>query len=526
VDAVVIGAGPNGLVAANVLADAGWSVVVFEANQYVGGAVKTEALTAPGFANDVFSAFYPLSAASPVIAALELDQHGLTWTHAPTVLAHPRSTGPAAVLSRDIDVTAASLALASPGDGDRYRAVMEEWSRISGPFMASLLQPFPPVRAGLKLLRAGGLDGTVELARTALLPLRRFLDERFEGESAHLLFAGNALHADLTPDMSGSALFGLMLVGLGQQLGFPVPVGGAGGIADAMARRAGANDVDIRLGERVVAVDVEAGRAVGVRTEAGEQVRCSVVLADCDAQMLMFEMVGQRHLPDRAVRRLTRFQRAASTFKVDWALSSKVPWSDPAAATAGTVHVAESVDELTITSAQLAMNRIPADPFLLIGQMTTADPTRSPPGTESMWAYTHVPQHAVADAGGDGLTGAWTSDEASCFADRVERRIEALAPGFRSRIIARHVLTPPDLERRDANLVGGDIGGGTAQLHQQAVFRPMAGAARPETPIKGLYLASASAHPGGAVHGACGNNAARAALLHHPARRLARRLRR
>jgi phytoene dehydrogenase-like protein len=525
IDAAVIGAGPNGLVAANVLADAGWSVTVFEANEHAGGAVKTEQLTAPGFANDVFSAFYPLTVASPVIARLELERFGLQWTHAPAVLAHPRRDGPTAVLSRDIDVTAASLALAAPGDDQRYRDVIEGWQQIAPGFMRALLDPFPPVRAAVQLLGAGGIHGSLDLARTALLPLRRFLDERFAGESANLLFAGNALHADLTPDTSGSALFGLMLVGLGQQFGFPVPVGGAGRIADALARRAAAGGVEIRLATRVERVEIDDGRAVGVRLAGGELVRAKTVLADCDAQVLMMEMVGARHLPDRVLQRMTKFQRAAGTVKVDWALASPVPWSDPVVGTAGTVHVADSVDELTLTSAQLAMNQIPADPFLLVGQMTTADPTRSPPGTESMWAYTHVPQDPVADAGGDGLTGRWDAGEAAVFTDRIEARIEALAPGFRSRIIARHVMTPPDLEARDRNLVGGDIGGGTAQLHQQLVFRPITGAARPETSIRDLYLASASAHPGGAVHGACGNNAARAALLHHPMRRVLRRRR-
>jgi phytoene dehydrogenase-like protein len=316
-----------------------------------------------------------------------------------------------------------------------------------------------------------------------------------------------------------------MLVGLGQQHGFPVPVGGAGAITDALVRRARAGGVELRCGQRVKSVAVRAGRAAGVTTADGTHIACRTVIADCDVGTLMLDMVGREHLPGRYLGRLERFQRASSTFKIDWALSESVPWTDPAVTGSGTVHVADSLDELTVTSAELAMSRVPAKPFLLIGQMTTADPSRSPTGTESMWAYTHVPQRVLSDAGPDGLTGSWDADETEVFATRMEERIERLAPGFRARIIGRHVMSPPQLQERDANLVGGDISGGTAQLSQQLVFRPLTGWARAETPIPNLYLGSASAHPGGAVHGACGANAARAALLHHPLRRLSAQLR-
>jgi len=520
-DVVVIGAGPNGLVAANILADAGRSVLVLEANDEPGGAVRTAEVTAPGFRNDLFSAFYPMTIASPVIADLHLADSGLEWTHAPTVLAHPRDARPAAVLSRDIDRTAASMDRSARGDGDRFRRLFQRWCDVSEPLMGSLLRPFPPVRNAARLLAAAGISGTLDLARLSLLSVRRMMEEEFDGESAALLFAGNALHADLTPDMSGSALFGWMLVSLGQQHGFPVPVGGAGAIIAAMAARATQAGVELRCGQRVERVEVSAGRVTGVITAGGLRVGCRIVIADCDLTSLMQRMVGVDHLPSRYVHRMARFQRAASTFKIDWALSQPAPWSDPEVADAGTVHIADSLDELTWTSAQLAMSQIPAQPFLLIGQMTTSDPTRSPPGTESMWAYTHVPQHPRGDAGPDGITGEWNQSDLDAFTERIEQRIEHHAPGFTSRILARHVMSPLDLQRLDSNLVGGDISGGTAQLHQQLVFRPLTGFARAETPIKDLYLASSSAHPGGAVHGACGANAARAALLHHPAQRVA-----
>jgi phytoene dehydrogenase-like protein len=270
--------------------------------------------------------------------------------------------------------------------------------------------------------------------------------------------------------------------------------------------------------ERIV---VRGGRAVGVAVAGGDTITARrAVLADCDVQRLLLSMVDPEHVPAEHRDRLRRrFQRSSATFKVDWALSAPIPWSEPAARRAGTVHVAESLDELSITSTQLAIGLVPAAPFLLVGQMTTADASRSPRGTESAWTYTHVPVAARGDAGDDGISGRWETADRERFVRRIEQRIELLAPGFADRVIARHVMAPPDLEARDGNLVGGDISGGTAQLHQQAIFRPVSGWGRPETPVRRLYLASASAHPGGAVHGACGANAARAAILHHRLRR-------
>lgn len=519
-DAVVIGSGPNGLVAANHLADAGWSVVVLEANAVAGGAVRTADVTAPGFRNDLFSAFYPFAAASPVIRGLDLHAHGLEWTHAPTVLAHPLVGRAAAVLSRDLDATAASMDLGAPGDGDSFRTLYRDWTAMSEPFLDALLRPFPPIRAAAALIRSVGFGGLRELARLGLMPLRRFVEEQFDGDHAALLFAGSALHADLTPEASGSALFGWLLVCLGQQVGFPVPVGGAGAITDALVRRAMRGGVELRCGERVDRVHVRGGRATAVETADGDVITPRwAVLADCDAANLFTSMVGLEHVPPAYAARIRRIQRSSGTFKVDWALSGPIPWTDPAVESAGTVHIAEGLDELSVASTQLVIGQVPAAPFLLIGQMTTADPTRSPPGTESAWAYTHVPWLVRGDAGGDGITGRWDDDDRRRFTDRIERRIERHAPGFGELIIARHVMAPPDLQRANANLVGGDISGGTAQLHQQAVFRPVSGFARPETPVRRLYLASASAHPGGAVHGACGANAARAAIVGRRLRR-------
>lgn len=523
VDAVVVGGGHNGLVAANLLADAGWDVVV-EGAREPGGAVRTSEVTAPGYLVDLFSAFYPMTAASPVMAGLDLGAHGLAWSHAPTVLAHLRPADPAAVLYRDPEATAAALDADQPGDGDEWLELSHRWNTYGRPAMDALLSPFPPVRAAL---RVGWRARTelVELARMLVLPVRSLAEERFGGPLPGLLLAGNALHADVTPEAAPSAMLGWLLCGLGQTVGFPVPVGGAARITDALVGRLRAAGGGLRCGAPFERVRVEGGRAVGVDSADGSSLFArKAVIAACDAKILYTELLRPEDLPLAFEVGLRRFHRASSTLKINWAVRAPVPWRDRAAACAGTVHVADSLDELTQSAAELAMGLVPARPFLLVGQMTTADITRSPEGTESMWAYTHVPQRILGDAGGefgpvDDLTGA----ELEAVAARMQARIEAHAPGFGALIEATTVQGPDDLESENASLVGGDISGGTCRLHQQVVFRPVPGLARPETPVAGLFLGSASAHPGGSVHGACGANAARAAIWHDRARR-ARRL--
>jgi phytoene dehydrogenase-like protein len=236
------------------------------------------------------------------------------------------------------------------------------------------------------------------------------------------------------------------------------------------------------------------------------------VLADVGAPVLYRDLVGAEHLPARLLSDLERFQHDWATVKVDWALDAPIPWAAEPARRAGVVHVADDLDELTLGAAQLAMGLVPAKPFLVMGQYATVDPTRSPPGADTAWAYTHVPRRVRGDAGGDGIAGAWDAGDGDRLAARIEARVELLAPGFRELIRARHVLTPAGFERADPNLVLGSMHAGTAQLHQQAIFRPTPGFGRPETPVARLYLASASAHPGGGVHGGPGANAARVAL--------------
>ncbi|MBH5333505.1 NAD(P)/FAD-dependent oxidoreductase [Streptomyces pactum] len=513
VDAVVIGAGPNGLVAANLLADAGWEVTVLEAADTPGGAVRSDRGVHPDHVHDLCSSFHPLAAASPVLQGLELERWGLRWSRAPAVLAHPLPDGRCAVLYQDPARTARGLEEFGAGDGAAYLRLVELWEELGADLIRALFTPLPPIRSGAALAARLRSAGGLRAVRTLALPVRRLAEEEFTGVGAPLLLAGCALHADLFPESPGSAAFGWLLAMLGQQVGWPVPAGGAQQLTRALVGRFRARGGSLRCGTPVTRVLLSDDRCTGVRTADGEQVFARrAVLADVPAPALYGELIGLSRLPARLRADLARFQWDHATFKVDWALSGPIPWRAAEAGRAGTVHLATGMDHLTRYAAQLATGQVPDRPFALLGQMTTADPGRSPAGTESAWAYTHLPQRVRGDAGGAGVGDHWDDDRRAAMVARLEAEVERLAPGFRDTVVARRVLAPPDLQRIDRSLEQGALNGGTAAVHQQLFFRPMPGTGRPETPVPGLYLASASAHPGGGVHGACGANAARAAL--------------
>ncbi len=512
-DVVVIGSGPNGLVAANLLADRGWSVVVCESADRPGGAVKSSELIEPGYINDEFSAFYPLAAASPIVRRLGLEDYGLRWRRAPIVLAHPHVDGSCPVLSTNLDVTVDSLNAITPGDGDAWKALYELWERVGPAILGALFTPFPPLRSGLRLVGKLRPSEVLRFARFATLPVRRMGEEEFAGDAARRFLAGNTLHADFTPETAIGGFFGWLLMSLGQSVGWPVPEGGAGQLIAALVRRLESRGGEVRCSSRVGKVVVRNGKAVAVELDDGTQIEATrAVIADVAAPSLYLDLIGEEHLPPSTVKDIRKFSWDLATFKVDWTLDGPIPWAAEEARRAGTVHVVESVDMLTTISAQYSTGCIPARPFLLLGQQSMTDPTRQPEGKETAWAYTHVPNEIRGDAGGD-LTGSWDQRETDEFVRRMEDEVERLAAGFRGLVRGRHVFTPHSLEAANANLVGGALGGGTAQLHQQLVFRPVPGMGRPETPIANLYLGSASAHPGGGVHGAPGANAARAVAL-------------
>jgi phytoene dehydrogenase-like protein len=498
-DAIVIGAGHNGLVAANLLADAGWQVLVLEAADEPGGAVHTAEVTAPGFRNDLCSAFFPMTALSPVFAGLDLDSHGLRWTRAPVALGHLLPDDRLVALHRDLDRTTASVAEFAPEDAAAWTRLVEQWRSVRDPLLATLFGPFPPVRGAARLAGRTGVAELMRLARTLLLPARLLAEENFAGEGARLLIAGNALHADVGIDGAGSGVYGWLLAMAAQDVGFPVPVGGAGELTAALVRRLRSRGGEIRCGQRVREILIGRGRAVGVRDAAGEPIRArDAVLADVPAPTLYRDLVGLDHLPARLADDLRRFAWDGGTVKVDWALSAPIPWTNWDAAQAGTLHLGVDLDGMSQYCADLARHRVPGRPFVLLGQMTTADPTRSPAGTESAWAYTHIPHGRPVDA--------------DAVARSIEQAVERHAPGFRDLIVGRYVQGPEEFVGRDPGLLGGAINGGTGALHQQLFFRPVPGLGRPDTPVDRLFLAGSSAHPGGAVHGVPGANAARAAL--------------
>jgi phytoene dehydrogenase-like protein len=310
------------------------------------------------------------------------------------------------------------------------------------------------------------------------------------------------MHVDIPADAAGSGVFGWLLAMLGQDVGFPVPEGGAGRLARALRSRAESASVQVRTGARVTQVLVSGGRASGVRLADGTTIRARhAVLADVTAPSLYEDLLSEHDLPPRLLRDLGRFQWDTATIKVNWALDRPVPWADPRLAGSGTVHLGVDLDGFVDMAADLTVGRVPERPFLLFGQMATADPTRCPPGKETAWAYTHVPH---------GLD--WSGPLLHDHVERMQAAVERVAPGFGDTVLARHVQSPQDLEHADANLVDGALNSGTSALHQELVFRPTPGLGRAETPVTGLYLASASAHPGGGVHGGPGSIAATTAL--------------
>ncbi len=502
-DAVVIGAGHNGLVAAAALADAGWDVVVLEASSTPGGAIRSAELT-PGYVSDLYSAFYPLGVSSPAMVALELDRVGLRWTHAPHAYGHPRSADDedAPVVHRRPEDTAAMLARHDPRDGDAWMDVVEQWNRVRDPLLQSLFgSAFPPVRGATRLFRRLGTAETLRFLRFALLPARAMARELFHSEAARCLLLGNAMHADVPTDAPASGVLGYLLTMLAQDVGYPVPVGGAGELAAALVRRAERPGARVVYDSPVVRIDVSGGVATGVRTAGGEHYRARrAVIADVSAPALYSSLLPHDAVPARVHRDLETFEWDTPVVKVDYALDAPIPWRSRSLHGAGTVHVGADDDGLVRWNADLVTGRIPERPFMLFGQMTTADATRSPAGTESAWAYTHLPRGVVDDASAD------------LVAARMDTVLEEHAPGFAASIVGRHVHRPSDLTRADANLFGGAVNGGTAQLQQQLVFRPTPGLGRAETPVQRLYLGSASAHPGGGVSGAPGLSAAKAAL--------------
>jgi len=496
-DAVVVGAGPNGLVAANLLADRGLDVVVLEAQPDPGGAARSAELIEPGYQHDRFSAFHVLATVSPALTSLQLERHGLRWARSPLALAHPSSDGTCPGLAATTEETAALLERWSPGDGERWHALLRWWERYGPPILESFLGPWPPVKGPLRLAARANVE-LLELARFLLLPARTMGCELFSGLASARLLVGCTAHSDLGPDQTLSGFPGLLLLLVGQEHGWPTPVGGAGALTGALVARLQSVGGRVRCSAPVESVLTAGRRAVGVRLVGGEEVEARVVVADTGAEQLYTGLIGEERLSAKVQRRVGRFGRTPGTVKVDWTLDGPVPWLAADARRAATIHIGDSIEVIADAAHALSQGRVPEQPFLLFGQYSPVDPGRMPAGKEVCWAYAHVPRDVPVDSGR--------------FADRMELQVERLAPGFRDLIRGRHVVGPPELEGADANLVGGMIGGGTIALHQMLVFRPVPQLSPARTPLTGLFLGSDATHPGGGVHGACGANAARSAL--------------
>ena len=495
-DAVVIGSGPNGLTAAITLARAGRSVLVVEAAPVLGGALQTAELTLPGFHHDVFSAVHPAAVASPVFESLALERHGLRWIAPELAMAHPLPGGRAAVLSRDLVRTRTNLDALHHGDGARWQTLVEPYLRHWEAVRATMLGAFPPVGGPAKLIPALKLGGMLEFVRLLLTSAEALAGEVFEGQGAAWLY-GSSLHGDAPLDAAGSAISGVYLNLMGHAVGWPSAEGGAARVAEALVAELHSLGGHVRTSAGAERVHARRGRVSAVSLAGGDTVHTRIVVATTTPQGLV--SIAGNVLGDAYVRRAMRFRFGPQTVKLDWALDAPIPWTNDDARRAGTVHVGGTVAELRGALHEVAGGRLPEQPFLLSGQQTIADPTRAPEGKHTVWAYTHTPP------------GVDWVDERESFADTVERQIERFAPGFRDRILARHIMAPDDLHARNQNLVGGDVGGGSYAM-DQLIFRPMPALNPYATSLRGLYFGSASAFPGGAVHGVPGHAAAKAAL--------------
>ena len=463
--AVVVGSGPNGLAGALELARAGLDVEVYEAEETVGGGVRSLELTLPGYVHDVCSAIHPLGAQSPFFRSLDLD---VDWVHPDVQAAHPLDDGTAVLLERDLDATAHALG----ADGEAYRKLVaplvEHWQLVEPVLIGPLP---PPARALARLARAVG----PRPAQHALASARSLAESTFATERARAFFAGHSAHSMLPLERRPSAGFGLSLLVLGHVFGWSFPRGGAQRLTDALVSR---------LGEH--GVRVNASSAVDELPDA------DVVLADVAPRELL--RLGRGRFPERYERALRRYRHGPGAFKLDWALSESIPWRAPEVGRSATVHLGGTLDELSASEWAAWTGRRGPPPFVLLAQHTRFDPSRAPDGKHTAWAYCHVPNGSRED-----------------YTEAIEAQVERFAPGFRETILARSAWGPAELEGHNRNLVGGDINCGAMDLGQ-LFTRPVRSRVPYRTPLPGVYLCSAATPPGGGVHGMCGVSAARVAL--------------
>jgi len=463
-DAVVVGAGPNGLAAAIRIAQQGFSTLVLEQNANIGGACRTEQITLPGFWHDVGSAVHPLALASPFFSSLPLERHGLTWCHPPIPLAHPIDKTRVAVLYQSLEKTAVELG----SDAEHYSQLFQPLATNCRSLLPEILRPLIHLpRQPFQMARFG---------RLALLSVEQLVRRRFSEETTKALIAGIGAHSFLSLSSPGSAAFALMLGMLGHAVGWPIPKGGAGAITKALSQYL------LSLGGKI---------QTGVSIKSSRQLpKTRAVLYDVTPRQL----VQIESLPSSYQKKLQKYQYGPAVFKIDYALDSAIPWIHEECQSAGTIHLGGTFEEVALAESQVVSGRYPELPFLLLSQPSLFDSTRAPAGQQVLWAYTHVPFGSDRD-----------------LTEIVERQINRFAPGFSKRILARQVTLPAQLEKMNPNLVGGTITGGANHLWQMFA-RPTLSVVPYRTPKKGVYLCSSSTPPGGGVHGMCGYHAANAVL--------------
>jgi len=464
-DAVVVGAGPNGLAAAITLARAGRSVLVLEAHDTVGGGTRSAELTLPGYIHDVCSAIHPLGLASPFFKSLPLDQHGLEWIFPPAEIAHPLDDGTAVLIERSIEATARNLGI----DGRAYRWMMSplvgNYDKLLREFLGPLRFPRYPIP--MAYFGALAIQPAALLARLA-----------FRGERARAVFSGIAAHAIMPLEWPTTAAFGLMLGMLAHAVGWPLARGGSQRIADAMASYLASLGGTITTGQPVQSIDaLPPARAI---------------LFDVTPRQLV-QIMGDR-LPAGYRRKLEGYRYGPGVCKVDYALDGPIPWRAADCARTATVHLGGTLNEIAANERAVWEGKHPERPFVLLAQQSLFDSTRAPAGKHTVWAYCHVPNGSTVD-----------------MSDKITAQIERFAPGFRERILAKSVRAAVDMERYNANYIGGDIAGGVQDI-RQLFTRPTLRLNPYTTPVKGVYLCSSSTPPGGGVHGMCGYFAAVAAL--------------
>jgi len=462
-DAVVVGAGPNGLAAAIAIAQTGRTVVVFESAPTVGGGCRSAELTLPGFVHDVCSAVHPFAVASPFFRSLPLAAHGLEWIHSPAALAHPFEDGGAACVYRSVDRTAEGLEKADRAIYRRlFTRLVDDWPRIEEAVLGPLRWPRHP----LALARFG---------LRALQPAERLARREFAGETARAVFGGIAAHSMLPLDTRPTAGVGLTLALMAHVAGWPIPRGGAQVLADALAAHLRSLGGEIVTGTPVRSLN--------------DLPQAKAVLCDLSPAPLL-RLAGDRLTPGFR-RALERYRYGMAAYKVDWALAEPIPWRNPVCAQAATVHLGGTLAEIAAAERDAWSGRPAERPFVLLAQPTLFDRSRAPAG-HVVWTYCHVPRGSEID-----------------MLPRIEQQIERFAPGFRECVLARAVMRPADLERYNPNYVGGDIGAGALDLRQlftRPTWRTYG------TGVRGLYICSAATPPGVGVHGMCGYFAARRAL--------------